>query len=84
MCSAVSALITPTSVTFGKSSPLAIICVPSRIRTSPSRNNFSAPFVAAVLLHRVGIHPQAAMLGKPGLHFGFEPLRAQAPVVNAA
>ena len=37
-----SALITPTSVTFGKSSPLAIICVPSRMRTSPSRNASSA------------------------------------------
>ena len=34
-CKAVSALITPTSVTFGKSSPLAIICVPSKISNSP-------------------------------------------------
>ena len=30
-----SASITPTSVTLGKSSPLAIICVPSRMSTSP-------------------------------------------------
>ena len=34
----VSALITPTSVTLGKSSPLAIICVPSRMWTCPSLN----------------------------------------------
>ena len=29
-------VITPTKVTLGKSRPLAIICVPTRIRTSPS------------------------------------------------
>ena len=30
-----SASITPTSVTFAKSSPFAIICVPSKMSTSP-------------------------------------------------
>ena len=35
-CSIVSASITPTSVTFGKSSPLAIICVPSSRSVSPA------------------------------------------------
>ena len=33
-----SAFKTPTSVTFGKSRPLAIICVPRRIWASPRRN----------------------------------------------
>ena len=37
-CRPTSALTTPTSVTFGKSSPFAIICVPSRMWISPSRN----------------------------------------------
>jgi hypothetical protein len=37
-----SASITPTRVTLGKSSPLEIICVPSRIRVSPCRNASSA------------------------------------------
>ena len=78
-----SALITPTSVTLGKSSPLAIICVPSRIRTSPVAKRVERPLVAAGLLHGVGVHPQAAMLGKAGLHFGLQPLRAQAAVANA-
>ena len=36
--SAVSASTTPTKVTLGKSSPLAIIWVPSKIRTSPCLN----------------------------------------------
>ena len=35
---AVSALTTPTSVTVGKSSPLATIWVPSRMSTSPAAN----------------------------------------------
>ena len=38
MCRPTSALTTPTSVTLGKSSPLAIICVPSRMWISPLRN----------------------------------------------
>src|SRR5947208_1843099 len=36
-CMPTSAFTTPTSVTFGKSSPLAIICVPSRMWISPRR-----------------------------------------------
>ena len=40
-CSAVSALTTPTSVTLGKSRPLAIICVPSRICTLPALKSAS-------------------------------------------
>jgi hypothetical protein len=39
---AVSALITPTSCTPGKSSPLAIICVPSISRISPAPNRCRA------------------------------------------
>lgn len=35
---AVSAFKTPTNVTFGKSSPLAIICVPNKISACPSPN----------------------------------------------
>ena len=34
----VSAFSTPTSVTFGKSSPLAIICVPRSTSALPARN----------------------------------------------
>ena len=33
-----SAATTPTSVTLGKSSPFAIICVPTSTRVSPRRN----------------------------------------------
>ena len=36
-----SAFTTPTSVTLGKSSPLAIICVPRRMCVVPSRNESS-------------------------------------------
>ena len=36
-CSPTSAFTTPTSVTFGKSSPLAIIWVPSRMWMRPAR-----------------------------------------------
>ncbi len=41
------------------------------------------PLVAAGLLHRVGIHPQAGHVSKSGPHLGFEPLRPQATVVDA-
>ena len=50
---------TPTSVTFGKSSPLAIICVPSRIFTSPRAKALERRLVAAGPLHRVAVHPHA-------------------------
>ena len=37
-----SAATTPTSVTRGKSSPLAIICVPTSTRARPERNSSSS------------------------------------------
>ena len=47
--SAVSAEITPTSRTFGKSSPFAIICVPIKTRTSPRPNRSSASWKCAAV-----------------------------------
>ena len=41
------------------------------------------PLVAAVLLHGVGVHPQAAILGESGPYFVFEFLRSQPAVVDS-
>ena len=78
-----SAFTTPTSVTFGKSSPLAIICVPSRIRCRPSRKPVERLLVAAAAAHAVGIHSQARVVGKAGSHFRLELLRAEAAEADA-
>ena len=74
---------TPTSVTLGKSSPLAIICVPSRSFHLAGAKRGERPLVAAAALHGVGVHAQARHIGEAGANFRFQALRAQARIADA-
>lgn len=47
----------PLRASHWKSRPFAIICVPSRISTLPSRKAVNVSFMAPLTAHRVGIHP---------------------------
>ena len=56
-CSARSALMIPTSVTFGKCRPFAIICVPTRMSILPARKASKRFAIGVFARHRIGIHP---------------------------
>ena len=64
ICSARSALMTPTQVTRGKWSPLAIICVPTRMIDLALREIAERLRVGVLAAHVVGIHPRDARLGE--------------------
>ena len=57
-CSAMSAEMTPTSVTSGMSSPLAIICVPMRMSDSCARNRARIASWASLPLRDVAVPAQ--------------------------
>ena len=48
----------------------------------PLAKRRQCPIVAAMRLHRIGIHPQHARLRKPRPHLRFQPLRAQSAKMN--
>ena len=77
-----SALTTPTSVTLGKSSPLAIICVPSRICTSPALKAASTcSWLPGVRIVSESIR-RADVVGERPLDLALQPLGADAAVVQ--
>ena len=63
----------PTSVTFGKCRPFAIICVPTRISILPARKASQRFAIRIFARHRIGIHPPDDCLRKNlrdvGFHF---------------
>ena len=81
-CSATSASTTPTSVTLGKSSPLAIICVPSRILHLARLERRQRLLMAAVSSHRVGVHPSRLVERELHPDLALEPLGADPPVME--
>ncbi len=54
----------PTSVTRGKSRPLAIICVPTSTSISPRPKAVERPLVVLAPPHRVGVHARDARVGQ--------------------
>ena len=81
-CSPTSALTTPTSVTLGKSSPLAIICVPIRMWISPSRNAASTRPWLPGPPHRVAVHAPHDVVREHLLDLRLQFLRAESLVAH--
>ena len=46
----------PTSVTFGKCRPFAIICVPTRMSILPVRKSLKRLAISFLARHRIGVH----------------------------
>ena len=55
---------TPTSVTFGKSWPLAIICVPTSMSSSPAAKREDGLLVDRAARGRVAVEPRDAQGGE--------------------
>ena len=78
IASDVSAETTPTSDTRGKSSPLATICVPSRMSSSPAGELLQHLAELARRGHRVAVHPRDAGVGELARQLALDPLNAKA------
>ena len=68
---------TPTSVTLGKSCPLAIICVPTSTSSSRAANLASSARDGAAAADGVAIDAADARAGKERAHLGLDPLGAE-------
>ena len=77
-----SADTTPTSVTSGKSWPLAIICVPTRTSSSRGAKRRSTASMAPLPPRGVAIDAGDARARHHGLHLGLDALGADAAIVE--
>ena len=79
-----SASTTPTSVTLGKSKPLAIICVPSRMSTSPRADAVEDLGVRPLAARRVDVHARDARRRKAVGEQALDLLRAESALAHHA
>ncbi len=78
MCRPMSALITPTSVTAGRSRPFATICVPMSTSASPLRKLREDLLVRVAAVRDVAVPAQRARLRERLVHRLLDPLDAEA------